>query len=191
MVDANGNRLYSFSQISNEAISYFQNLIGTKDARVVGCTQDFLEEIIKIVLPEDAATVLSQPITPEEIRSSMFSINGDKAPGPDGYTACFFKTAWSVVGEDVIRAILFYFQTCKMLPAFNSTGVALVPKCQNPSSMKDFRPISCCSIIYKCITKIMAFRLQKYMPSLISPNQSAFVKGRSITDNVLLAHELV
>ena len=84
-----------------------------------------------------------------------------------------------------------YFHTSRLIPAFNSTCVALVPKCQNPSQIKDFRPISCCTILYKCITRILANRLEKYMPILVSPNQSAFVVGRSIIDNVLLAQELV
>ena len=78
-----------------------------------------------------------------------------------------------------------------MLPAFNSTGIALVPKCQNPASIKEFRHISCCSIIYKCITKIMGNRLKRYMPCLVSLNQSAFIARRSIADNVMLAQELV
>ena len=78
-----------------------------------------------------------------------------------------------------------------MLAAFNSTIISLVPKRQSPSNIKDFRPISCCSVIYKCITKIIVNRLKQYMPKLISNNQSAFVVGRSIADNVLLVQELV
>ena len=78
-----------------------------------------------------------------------------------------------------------------MLPAFNATSVALVPKSKNPSSIKDFRPISCCFIVYKCITKIMANRLKMFMPMLVSPNQSAFIAGKSITNNVFLAQEMV
>ena len=78
-----------------------------------------------------------------------------------------------------------------MLPTFNSTGITFVPKCQNSSSIKEFRPISCCSIIYKCITKIMANRLKRYMPCLVSLNQNAFITCQSITDNVLLAQKLV
>ena len=142
---------------------------------------------MQTVLPESAGVELCKTVSPEEIRESIFSINGDKASGPNGYTTYFFKNAWQIVGRDVMRAVLDYFQTNKMSPAFNSTSVALVPKCPNPSQIKDFRPISCCTIIYKCITRILANRLKRFMPDLVSLNQSAFVLGRSITDNVLLA----
>ena len=76
--------------------------------------------------------------------------------GPNGYIAHFFKVVWFVVGRDVVGIVFFYFfQTNDLSPAFNSTIVALVPKSNNPNSMKNFRPISCCSVIYKCITKII------------------------------------
>ena len=58
-----------------------------------------------------------------------FGIDGDKAPGPDGFTALFFKASWLIVGGDVTEAILYFFQHNKLLPAFNSSIVALVPKC--------------------------------------------------------------
>lgn len=57
--------------------------------------------------------------------------------------------------------------------------------------MKEFRPISCCNVVYKCMTKILANRVSVALPSLISFSQSAFLKGRRIHDNILLAHELV
>ena len=121
----------------------------------------------------------------------MFGIGRDKTPSLDGYTIQFFKKAWGIVGEDVVAAILSYFQTNYMLPAFNSTCIALVPKSSCHNSIKDYRPISCCSVIYKCITKIIANRLKQFLPVIISGNQSAFIGGRSIADNVLLVHELV
>lgn len=56
--------------------------------------------------------------------------------------------------------------------------------------MKDFRPISLCFIAYKCIAKILASRLKHVIPHVIDIAQSAFIKGRSITDNILIAQEL-
>ncbi|KAH1091323.1 hypothetical protein J1N35_018580 [Gossypium stocksii] len=76
-----------------------------------------------------------------------------------------------------------------MLPAFNTTTLVLIPKGQKPSNVADFKPISYCSVNYKCVTKILVRRLTPLLPNLISPRQSAFGKGRSISDNSLLAHE--
>lgn len=58
-------------------------------------------------------------------------------------------------------------------------------------SLGDFRPISCCNVLYKCILKIIANHLCVWLPHFINLNQSAFVKGRSIVDNILLCKELV
>ena len=84
LIDSNGNKLFYFSQIQNETISFFQSLIGTKDDRVVCCSQEILEEIIQTTLPLDVVADLSWAITLKEVRSSMFSINGDKTLGLDG-----------------------------------------------------------------------------------------------------------
>lgn len=78
-----------------------------------------------------------------------------------------------------------------MLKKVNSTIVALVPKVPNPSKIGDFRPISCCNIVYKCISRILARRLQAVLPMLIDPVQSGFVKGRRIADNIFLTQELM
>ena len=69
--------------------------------------------------------------------------------------------------------------------------MALIPKIPNPTKMGDFRPISCCNTVYKCISKIIASRIQSVLPNLVDQAQSAFVKGRKISDNVLLAQDLL
>jgi hypothetical protein len=57
--------------------------------------------------------------------------------------------------------------------------------------MGDYRPISCCNLIYKCITKILANRLLPGLDDVVSPNQGAFIPKSSIAKNILLAQELV
>lgn len=122
---------------------------------------------------------------------AIFSLNNNKAPGPDGYTAEFFKKSWEIVGSDVIEAVLSFFAAGKMLRDINTTSVTLVPKVSNALKVTDFRPISYCNIIYKCISKILANRMRTCLPFLISKNQAAFINGRNIGDNVLLAQEIV
>jgi hypothetical protein len=101
------------------------------------------------------------------------------------------KKAWDVIGNDVCKAIKEFFEKGKLLGEVNSTLITLVPKIHNPSKVSDFRPISCCNVVYKCISKILTNRIKITLSKVISPNQSAFIPGRQITDNILLTQEIL
>ncbi|KAL0292135.1 UNVERIFIED_CONTAM: Transposon TX1 uncharacterized protein [Sesamum radiatum] len=121
---------------------------------------------------------------------AVFDIEEDRAPGPDGYSSGFFKAAWPVVGEEITAAVMDFLLRSSLLKQVNATLITLIPKVSAPSLVADFRPISCCNVIYKIITKILVIRIRGILDKLISPSQTAFVPGRSISDNVLLAQEL-
>lgn len=88
-------------------------------------------------------------------------------------------------------AILQFFETGKLLKEINCTTVTLIPKVVDPNYMKEFRPIACCSTVYKLISKILASRLKRVVDYIVGNSQSAFIEGRTILDNVIIAHELV
>ncbi|GJX57973.1 RNA-directed DNA polymerase, eukaryota, reverse transcriptase zinc-binding domain protein [Tanacetum coccineum] len=77
-----------------------------------------------------------------------------------------------------------------MLGELNVTLIALVPKIETPGKVSDFRPIACCNVLYKCISKILTDRIKEGLNMVISLNQSAFIPGRHIQDNILITQEL-
>ncbi|KAL0282902.1 UNVERIFIED_CONTAM: hypothetical protein Sradi_7247600 [Sesamum radiatum] len=117
-----------------------------------------------------------------EVKEAFFDIDVESAPGPDGYTSAFYRSAWPVIGQTLFQAIGEFFRTGKLLKQVNTTLIALIPKVNLPMYVSDYRPIACCNVLYKAITKIIVKRMQRVLPLLIDYSQNAFVPGRSITD---------
>jgi hypothetical protein len=94
-------------------------------------------------------------------------MDGNKAPGPDGFSMAFFQACWGVLKED-IRAVLADFHARgKFEKSLNSTLISLIPKVPGASELKYYRPISLVSGIYKIISKVLANRLRLVMNSII------------------------
>lgn len=127
----------------------------------------------------------------QEIEKTILKLNPNKSPGPDGFTSAFFKVSWPVVGKETITAILKFFLTAFLPTSANSTILTLVPKKPGASAITDYRPISCCNTTYKAISKMLVKRLKSILPEVILPNQTAFVQGRLLIENTVLASEIV
>ena len=125
----------------------------------------------------------------DEIEQVVKSMPMDKAPGPDGMPSIVFKRHWHFMGDKVVEEVLAVLNEGVMPEGWNDTVVVLIPKVKNPSRIKDLRPISLCNVVYKLVSKVISNRLKLVLPDIISDNQSAFVPGRLITDNVLIAYE--
>ena len=115
----------------------------------------------------------------------------NKSPRPDGFTVEFFKASWTIIGGDLTTAVKSFFSKGFLPKGLNTTILALVAKKGNATEMRDYRPISCCNVLYKVISKVIANRLKGTLPGCISYNQSAFVKDRLLVENLLLATEIV
>ncbi|KAJ9536525.1 LOW QUALITY PROTEIN: hypothetical protein OSB04_un000277 [Centaurea solstitialis] len=183
----NGEYVYG-DDVANAFIDHFRSIIGSKDNSVVATMHPELFTN-KLSVPDSNHMV--RPILDEEIKHAMFHIGNYKAPGSDGYSAKFFKATWDIVGPDVLRAIHNFFYRGHLSKELNHTLLCLLPKKPNATVVSDFRPIACCSVLYKCISKVIVDRLKPALDGLINKAQSAFIPGRKITDNILMAHELV
>ncbi|XP_027158259.1 uncharacterized protein LOC113759880 [Coffea eugenioides] len=129
--------------------------------------------------------------TMEELKEVIFSMSQDSAPGPDGFSAGFYQASWVIICEDLLDAVLEFFEGGQQPRGFTSTSIVLIPKVVGASQWKEFRSISLCNFSSKLISKILANRINRLLPRLVSDWQTGFVPGREIVDNILLAQELV
>ncbi|XP_062166910.1 uncharacterized protein LOC133873195 [Alnus glutinosa] len=152
--------------------------------------EELLSLFDPVISAEDNLHLGSLP-TESEIFASLKSLGRTKAPGPDGFTALFYVKYWDYIKNTVLLAIGNFFQNNNLLREQNHTFIALIPKRLGASSVHHYRPISLCNIIYKIISKLLANRLKPLLSKVISPFQTAFVPGRHIQDNSILAHEML
>ena len=150
-----------------------------------------LEGLVFSKLEEQEAISLELPFTEEEVVFALRELNGEKAPGPDGYTVAFWQFSWDIVKDEVMAVFRDFFVNGKFVKSMNSIFLVMVPKKEGADDFKDFRPISCVGSLYKLIAKVLANRLKKVMGSVVNKAQNAFVEGRQILDASLIANEVI
>ena len=105
-------------------------------------------------------------------------MEGDKAPGPNGFSLAFYRHCWGVVERDVLVMFEEFYQYNKFEKSLNATFIALIPNKNGASNIQDFRPISLVGSVYKILTKVLANCLKEVLDQLISKSQNSFVGGR-------------
>lgn len=114
-----------------------------------------------------------------------------KSPGPDGYNSGFFKAPWHKIGPMICSVVQDFFSVGVMPGYVSGTKLIVLLKVNNPQATIEFRPISCCNVIYECISKLLCQRIKEVLPSLIDQSQGAFVKDRELLNNVLICEDIV
>ena len=181
------SRVEDVEDIAKMAHDYFDSLfnVGTCDQ-----IDECLSTVAKKVTP-NMQKILYSDFSADAIKVVLFQMGPTKALEPEGMNALFYQKFWHVVGDNIVIEVLDFLNSGCMTPDINHTNIVLIPKVKNLEKMPDFRPVSLCNVIYKIISKVLANWLKQILLHVISPTQSAFVLGRLITDNVLLAYEIL
>lgn len=173
--------------IAEAAVEYYQNLFTPESTTNNMDALDYLE---RSITEEDNVMLTATP-TLQEVKGAVFSIDPDSAPGTDGLSSAFYQSAWEVIGQDLHKKVLSVFSGATLPKYFTHTCIVMIPKVQHPQKFSDLRPISLCNVSSKVISKVINNRLATILLRIISKNQSGFVKGRAITENILLAQEII
>lgn len=177
--DAKADILYSF----------YRSLLGSQDACSV--LPDLHSYFVGTSLTTSQAAALVIPFSSTEPKAILTSMRKDSAPGPDGFTPLFFQANWELVQADLLALLQQFHESTADLKRINKAYLALLPKKLGSILPKDFRPISLQNCSTKICTKAMTTRLHPYITSLVHSDQTGFIKGRCIAENVLYAAEIV
>lgn len=186
MMGGDGTLMVTRTDMERKCLEYFQDLYQERDERLERAPRNFARTVT-----QEQNQELTRVPDREEIKGVVMRLNADKSPGPDGFNGAFFRAFWDLISTDLVAAIQSFFNQQNMLLEINNTFVTLVPKVKNAREISEFRPISCINTTYKIISKILTNRLVPIVQELVSPNQTAFLPGRLIGDNHMLATEMI
>ena len=163
-------------------VEYFEQLFTSSQPNVSAKLIDAIDTKVT----DKMNSKLLQEFQASEVEQALKQMHPIKAPGPDG-----MPPFWPTVNSIVIQTVLDFLNNGAAPPKFHETHIILIPKIKNPERVTDYRPISSCNMAYKLASKAMANRLKLVLQDIVCENQSAFVAERLITDNVLVAYELM
>nr|GFA23748.1 RNA-directed DNA polymerase, eukaryota, reverse transcriptase zinc-binding domain protein [Tanacetum cinerariifolium] len=148
----------------------------------------WIDEPVKI--DSDQRSFLERDVSNLENKKAVWECGMDKALGPDGFSFGFFRHFWYLVDGEVYEAVRYFFTHFDLPKGSNSSFIALVPKIPDANMVKDFRPISLISSIYKIIAKILTNHLVGVLGGIINEVQSAFIEDRQILDGPFILNEV-
>ena len=131
-------------------------------------------------------------LTKKECILAIKSMSNNKSPGTDGLPVEFYKIFWNDISDILVNSFNYAYNN-KTLSVSQKRGIiTLLPKKDNDTRfLKNWRPISLLNTDYKIMTKCIALRLKKVLPTIIHPSQTGFMKDRYIGFNIRLILDLI
>ncbi|MCO5547737.1 hypothetical protein L7F22_001188 [Adiantum nelumboides] len=179
-------------EILEMASIYYETLF-TSDL-LTGDVLDARDEVWSFVRPVvsgDMQTTIMRPFSLQEVSDPIYGLDGASCPGDDGLTRQFFMQYWDLVSQPLQKGLQEIFDTSIMPQSMSSGIISLIPKGGDASTLRQWRPITLMSSVYKILARMITSRLRPFLPDLIHPSQTGFVQDRSILDNVVTFSEAV
>ena len=142
-------------EVTNQVVQFYKNLYKETEQ-----WRPFVEGLEFDRIGNMERLWLERKFERDEILQVVSDLDENKAPGPDEFTMAFYHHCWRVLEKDVLAVFEEFFQRCKFEKSLKATFIALIPKRNDASNIRDFRPISLVGSVYKILAKVLANRLR-------------------------------
>jgi hypothetical protein len=171
------------------ATDYYKQLFGHGEGNKMQLADSIWSAEEK--LSEEDNRVLLEPFTEEEVHLALKMMVKNIAPGPDGAPVEFYQACWPLVKHDIMSLFNDWQTGVLNLYRLNFGMIILLQKTPEADVIRKYRPICLLQVLYKLLTKVATLRVEPFMDKLISPCQTAFIKGRNIINGVMSLHEIL
>ena len=171
------------------AVKFYKSLFCAEGKLDVALSSDFWDPVDRVTGDQNA--LLEADFTEDEVKTAVFGSYAEGAPGPDGFSFLFYQQFWGLIKQDLFSLFVEWNRRNLDLFRLNFSLLTLIPKEPDAVTIQKFRPIALINCSFKIFSKCVANRLGVVCEKLISPNQTAFIKGRFILESVVSAHEII
>ena len=179
--------------ILNELKSYYSNLFKSQDLQLENFDLNKLLYAYHVKkLDNLQSESIDGPLTYTEIHMALKQMKNYKTPGIDGFPAEFFKVFWKQLGMLILKALNNSFEKGTLSTSLRQCLVVCLPKKgKQRQFIKNWRPLSMISVLYKIAAAAIANRIKPYLTKLISETQTGFVSGRYIGESTRLVYDIM
>jgi hypothetical protein len=173
----------------SHATQFYINLFGPAEDIGVRLNADIWNNAEK--LDDTDMEALGKRFNEKEVKEVVDQMEKNKAAGPDGFPIEFYQACWDIIKDDIMAAFHDLYEHKIDLASINYGIITLIPKGEEADRIQKYRPICILQVLFKIFIKTLTVRVTPVMEKLLSNHQTAFIKGRYITDGVMPLQEVL
>ena len=155
-------------------------------------TDSRIWEPLFTIAEDSVSSKLEGDITLKECKDILSTFSRGKSPGEDGFTWEFYNCFFDLLGQDLVDSFNASYRAGEMAPSQRRGVITLIPKeVSDLSSLANWCPTTLLNVDYKIASKVITKRLEKVLTFLINPDQTGFIKGRYIGQNIRLINDIL
>ena len=171
------------AEIEKHVVSFYKELYNQPQPIA---TQETVTDMLRLIEPlnDDEKQKIASPLTTEMLWATLKSTQ-DSCPGPDGIPYSYLRAVWEWFGPVLLEAWEHSTRTKRLPESHRTSWLRLIPKAgKNCKDLKNWRPITLSNCDHKIITKTISRQISNNVDRVITGHQTAYLKGRSISDNL-------